>query len=158
MFCPTTQEIKIKTQDYRFCSRLMSYIKFKKKEKCVSFSSVALTVDMTRATPSGPKLEVAACKRPTMTLGCVQVCFLMLRRQSGTLSLTKSGHPTPSHSSNHHLKLISFSSPTDCVGGGEGGEVKIVGEREGERDRERERELVVYRKVRVFFSHLYRFM
>ena len=43
-------------------------------------------------------------------------------------------------------------------GGGEGGEVKIVGEREGEREIERERELVVYRKVRVFFFHLYRFM
>ena len=38
--------------------------------------------------------------------------FLLLRQQSGTLSLTKSGHPTPSHPSNHHLKLIFFSSPT----------------------------------------------
>ena len=28
--------------------------------------------------------------------------FLMLRRQSGTLSLTKSGHPTSSHFSVHH--------------------------------------------------------
>ena len=55
--------------------------------------------------------------------------FLMLHQQSGTLSLTKSGHPTttksghptpmksghptPSHPSNHHLKFIFFSSPTD---------------------------------------------
>ena len=55
--------------------------------------------------------------------------FLMLHRLSGTLSLTKSGHPTPSHPSNHHLKPIFFSSPTDCVwGGGEGGRGK---EREG---------------------------
>ena len=49
--------------------------------------------------------------------------FLILHRQSGTLSLMKSGHPTPSHPSNHHLKLIFFSSPTDCVcvGGGTNG-------------------------------------
>ena len=47
--------------------------------------------------------------------------FLMLHQQSGILSLTKSGHPTPSHSSNHHLKLIFFSSPTDCVCMGERG-------------------------------------
>ena len=39
--------------------------------------------------------------------------FCMLCQQSGTL--TKSGHPTPSHPSNHHLKLIFFSRPTDCV-------------------------------------------
>ena len=46
--------------------------------------------------------------------------FLMLCRQSGTLFLTISGHPTPCHPSNHYLKLIFFSSPTDCVclGGG----------------------------------------
>ena len=36
----------------------------------------------------------------------VKGLFLMLHQQSGTLSLTKSGHPTPSHPSNHHLKLI----------------------------------------------------
>ena len=46
----------------------------------------------------------------------------------------ESGHPTPSHPSNHHLKRIFFSSPTDCVcvcvWGGERGE--------GERGRERE--------------------
>ena len=57
----------------------------------------------------------------------------MLRRQSETLSLTKSGHPTPSHPSDHHLKFIFFSSPTDCACVGERG-------REGERDRGRERE------------------
>ena len=51
----------------------------------------------------------------------------MLRWQSGTLSLTKSGHPAPSHPSNHHLKLIFFSSPTDFACGGGG--------REGERER-----------------------
>ena len=45
----------------------------------------------------------------------VKGLFLMLRRQSGTLSLTRSGHPTPCHPSNHHLKLIFFSSPTDCA-------------------------------------------
>ena len=70
----------------------------------------------------------------------------MLCRQSGTLSLTKSGHPAPSHPSNRHLKLIFFSSPTDCVcvlGG------KSEGEREKdrERQREKEKELVVYCKV-----------
>ena len=97
--------------------------------------------------------------------------FLMLHRQSGTLSLTKSDHPTPSHPSNHHLKLIFFSSPTDCVW------VCVwvyvcacvcvcvcvcVCERGGrgrERERERERELVVYCKVWVFlvfvFFHLF---
>ena len=41
--------------------------------------------------------------------------FLTPRRQSGTLSLMKSGHPTPSHPSDHHLKVIFFSSPTECV-------------------------------------------
>ena len=45
--------------------------------------------------------------------------FLMLRRQSGTLFLTKSGHPTPSHPSNHHLKLIFFSRKTDKIISGE---------------------------------------
>ena len=72
--------------------------------------------------------------------------FLMLRRQSGTLSLTKSGYLTPSHPSNHHLKLFSQQSYWLCVGGG--------GERGGERERERQRkrELVVYCKVwEVFF-------
>ena len=60
--------------------------------------------------------------------------FLMLRRQSGTLSLTTSGHPTPPHPSNHHLKLIFFSSPTDSV-------CVCVGEREREREKKkRERE------------------
>ena len=34
----------------------------------------------------------------------------MLRRQSGTLSLMKSDHPTPSHPSNHAVLLIV------CVG------------------------------------------
>ena len=66
--------------------------------------------------------------------------FHMLRWQSGTLSLTKSGHPTRSHPSDHHLLLIFFSSPADCVcwGGGE---------------RERECGLVVYLKVwELFFS------
>ena len=64
----------------------------------------------------------------------------MLRRQCGTLSLMKSGHPTPSHPSNHHLKLIFFSSPTD--GGG--------GEREREGGRERERTGGLSWNVRVF--------
>ena len=72
----------------------------------------------------------------------------MHRWQSGTLSRMKSGHPTPSHPSNHHLKLIFFSSPTDCVCGGTEGK-KVRGrererERESEREREREGELVVY--------------
>ena len=69
--------------------------------------------------------------------------FLMLRRQSGTLSLTKSDHPTPSHPSNHHLKLIFFQqSYWLCVCGGE--EMgRERGEREKERDREWARELVV---------------
>ena len=53
--------------------------------------------------------------------------FVMLRRQSGTLSLTKSGHPASSRLSNLHLILIFFRSPTDCVCGGGGG-------RGGERD------------------------
>ena len=65
----------------------------------------------------------------------VQGHFLVLHQQSGTLSLTKSGHPTPSHPSNHHLKRIFSSSPTDCVCVWEGG------------GSERETELVVYRKV-----------
>ena len=34
---------------------------------------------------------------------------------SGTLSHMKSGHPTPSHPSNHVLKPIFSSSPTDRV-------------------------------------------
>ena len=71
--------------------------------------------------------------------------FLLLRRQSGTLSLTKSGHSTPSHPSNHHLKLSFFSSPTDCVRGererekgrGEGREKGRERGRERERERER---------------------
>ena len=63
----------------------------------------------------------------------------------------KSGHPTPSDPSNHHLKLIFFSSPTDCVWGG-GGERKRVG---AERERERERERTsLSQSVRVFFSSL----
>ena len=67
----------------------------------------------------------------------------MLRRQSGTLSLTKSGHPAPFHPSNHHLKLIFFSSPTDCA--------CVCGRRGRESEGEREREkrfqtgLFVYR-------------
>ena len=77
----------------------------------------------------------------------------MLRRQSGTLSLTKSGHPTPSHPSNHHLKLIFFSAVLliVCVCGGVGG--GGWEESEGEREREREGgerellQLVVFRKV-----------
>ena len=70
----------------------------------------------------------------------------MLCRQSRTLSLMKSGHPTLSHPSNHHLKLIFFSSPTDCVWGGGGREEGRV--RDGERGgMERERELAVYHKV-----------
>ena len=65
--------------------------------------------------------------------GLVKGHFLMLRRQSGTHSLTKSGHPNPipSHSSNHSLKLIFFSSPTDCV--------CQRGRRDGEWGRGRER-------------------
>ena len=58
--------------------------------------------------------------------------FLMLLRQSGTLSLTKSGHPTPSHTSNHHSELIFFSNPTDC---GAEERKKEGGERGGERER-----------------------
>ena len=49
-------------------------------------------------------------------------------------------YPTPSHPSNHHLKLIFFSSPTDCVrvcGGGGDGE-REGGERERGRERGRE--------------------
>ena len=80
-----------------------------------------------------------------MTNSELQGHFLMLCWQSGTLSLTKLGHPAPSHPSNHHLKLIFFSSPTDCV-------CVCV------RERERERELVVYRKVWDFFPHLFCFM
>ena len=78
--------------------------------------------------------------------------FLMLRRQSGTLSLTKSGYPTPIHPSDHHLKLLFFSSPTDyvcaCMCGRE--REKERG-RESEREKGWERELVFYRKV-WFFS------
>ena len=68
--------------------------------------------------------------------------FLVLRRQSGTLSLTKSGHPTPFHASNHHLKLIFFSSPTHRVWRGGKKEREWGRERgkENERERERERE------------------
>ena len=76
----------------------------------------------------------------------------MLRRQSETLSLTKSGHPTPSHPSDHHLKLIFFSSPTDCV-------CVCVTERDRQTDREREREgrergrtSGLSQSVRFFFS------
>ena len=59
--------------------------------------------------------------------------FLMMHRQSGTLSLMKQGHPTPSHPSNHHLKLCLFQqSYWLCVWGGE--------EAERERDRQTERE------------------
>ena len=53
--------------------------------------------------------------RTRLVKGLFFYFFFMLRRQSGTLSPTKSAHPTPSHPSNHHLKLIFFSSPTDCV-------------------------------------------
>ena len=80
----------------------------------------------------------------------------MLRRQSGTLSLTKSGHPTPSHPSNHHLKLIFFSSPTDCVCVF-GWETEREGEGErgggGERERERERECGLSQSVRFFSTY-----
>ena len=78
----------------------------------------------------------------------------MLCRQSGTLSLTKSGHPTPSHPSNHHLKLIFFGSPTDCVCLCRGETERERGEgggREGEKEGERVGELVVYREVWHFF-------
>ena len=54
----------------------------------------------------------------------------------------KSGHPAPSHPSDHHLKLIFFSSPTDCVWG-EGGE--------RERERERENQWSIA-KCEIFFS------
>ena len=57
-------------------------------------------------------LSTALCRRPNDDH---KGHFLMLRRQFRILSLTKSGHPTPPHPSNHHLKLIFFSSPTDCV-------------------------------------------
>ena len=82
----------------------------------------------------------------------------MLHWQSGTLFLTKSGHPTPSHSSDHHLKVIFFSSPTDCVcvcGGGERGK-----ESEGERRRERERTSGLLQKCErfCFVFHLFCFM
>ena len=76
----------------------------------------------------------------------------MLRRQSGTLSLTKSGYLTPSHPSNHHLKLFSQQSYWLCVGGG--------GERGGERERETEKERTsgLSQSVRVwgcrFFLHI----
>ena len=76
--------------------------------------------------------------------------FLMLCQQSGTPSLMKSGHLTPCHPSNHHLKLIFFSSPTDCDCVGEWGGGRGQGEREWEG--ERVRELVVYHKVWEFFS------
>ena len=78
---------------------------------------------------------------PFSVLPLVKGHFPMLRRQSGTLSLMKSVHQIPSHPPNHHLKLIFFNSPTDCVG--RGGRGQTV--------RERERELVVYRKVWEFF-------
>ena len=68
-----------------------------------------------------------------------------------SLPLTKSGHPTPSHPSNHHLKLIFFSSPTDCVCGGGEKESGGEGERGGREMGEGERELVVCRKVWAFF-------
>ena len=64
--------------------------------------------------------------------------ILMLRRQSGTFSLTKSGHPAPSSPSNHHLKLIFFSSPTDCECGGGGRGKESEGETRRERKKERE--------------------
>ena len=73
----------------------------------------------------------------------------MLHPQSGTLSLTKSGHPTPSHPSKHHLKLIFFSSSTDLVWGWGGKE------RERVREGERERELVICCKVLDFFVSTY---
>ena len=53
----------------------------------------------------------------------------------------KSGHPTPSHRSNHHLKSIFFSNPADCVCVGRGG---------GLRERERERTSGLLQSVRVF--------
>ena len=85
--------------------------------------------------------------------------FLMLRPQSGTLSLTKSGHPTPSHPSNRHLKLVFFSSPTDCVC--VVGEMGRGGERgggKGERERERGRTSGLSQSVSFFFPHLFYFM
>ena len=76
--------------------------------------------------------------------------FLMLRWQSGTLSRTKSGHPTPSHPSNHFLKLIFFSSPIDCVGVGVGGRGGGKREREGEN-------LWSIAKCESFFGFVYLF-
>ena len=57
--------------------------------------------------------------------------FPMLHRPAGTLTLTKSDHPTLSHLLSHHLKHIFFSSPTDCVCMGEGRRGR---ERDGERE------------------------
>ena len=80
----------------------------------------------------------------------VKCLFLMLCRQSGTLSCMKSGRPTPSHPSNHHLKLFQ-QSYWSCVcwekGGGRGWRGR---EREG-----REKELVVYSKVWELFFYTY---
>ena len=85
--------------------------------------------------------------------------FLMLRQQSWTHSLMKSGHLTPSHASNHHLILIFFSSPTDCVCVGWGGEEGRGRESEGERERVRERASGLSQSVTVFFFlHLFYFM
>ena len=87
--------------------------------------------------------------------------FLILCRQSGTLSLTKSGHPTPSHPSDHHFKVI-FSTVLLIVwvrGGRDGGRRERERERERERDRQTdrqtERELVNYRKVSKVFCLLF---
>ena len=82
----------------------------------------------------------------------------MLRRQSGTLSLTKSGQPTPSHPSNHHLKLIFFNSPTDCICGGGDGEGGERGKGEGEGGEERGKTSGLSQSVSFFFSHLFYFM
>ena len=57
-------------------------------------------------------------------------------------------HPTPSHSSNHHLNRIIFSSPTDCVCVGRGRD-----RRRRERERERERESGLSQSVRVFVCY-----
>ena len=74
----------------------------------------------------------------------------MLCQQSGTLSLTKTGHPTPSHPSDYHLKLIIFSSPTECVW-----ERERKGEGERKRKGERESTSGLWLRARFVFSSTY---